>query len=143
MHRPLPLCWQLKYSGSKAEKDTFTSIIVEAPLSAQNNKVTHTGQEIDYFLQTDRSYDTRLYYVTCWRMHRTFRTSPTRHFVVGFIVFCHMILCNKRNCVRFVFFCFVGFLFARCFRIMFLFYFSYHYSPVKIKVKCYYLSKSF
>lgn len=36
MHRPLPLCWQLNYSGSKAEKDTFTSIEVEALSSQQN-----------------------------------------------------------------------------------------------------------
>lgn len=42
MHQPLPLCWQLKYSGSKAEKDTFISI-----KSKQHyHNISHIGNRI-------------------------------------------------------------------------------------------------
>lgn len=132
MYRPLPLCWQLKYSGSKAEKDTFTSIIVEALVSTQNNKVTHrTGNRI---FSLNRLIVWHSFFLRHLSANAPSFVLHLHAILLSDLLFCHMMLCNKHNCVRFTF-CFVGFMFVGCFQI-FLFLFSFHYSPVKIKVIC-------
>lgn len=77
MHRPLPLCWQLKYSGSKAEKDTFTSV---------NSKHHYITEQVKshrkpYIFQTVRCLDTYTHILLTSLVNEcTLCTSPTRHF---------------------------------------------------------------
>lgn len=90
MHRPLPLCWQLKYSGSKAEKDTFTSIQSEY----RYHRTTSRTQEIVYCPNRVRWHDTLL---TSPVSECTFCTSPTHHLVW---IYCFVTWCCATNTFR-------------------------------------------